>query len=162
MQIVTPRFTLVLQSREEVLAMVAAMVPEERAQVSPAWLERVKMAESDRHWQFSFEIRENGQRVGIICFKGPPITDAAVEIAYSIDEPHRNRGIATEATTALTEFAFRQPEVMCVRAHTLPEPNASTRVLTKSGFTCLGAIQDPEDGTVWRWERNRTGLNVDS
>jgi ribosomal-protein-alanine N-acetyltransferase len=41
-----------------------------------------------------------------------------------------------------------------VRAHTLPNPNASTRVLTKCGFHRVGEVIDPEDGLVWRWERN--------
>jgi hypothetical protein len=26
-------------------------------------------------------------------------------------------------------------------------------VLTKLGFTLLGEVEEPEDGTVWRWER---------
>ena len=37
--------------------------------------------------------------------------------------------------------------------HTLPTPNASTRVLLKCGFQRKGEIVDPEDGLVWRWER---------
>ena len=38
-------------------------------------------------------------------------------------------------------------------AHTLPEENASTRALRRNGFTLAGAVDDPEDGLVWRWER---------
>jgi len=51
-------------------------------------------------------------------------------------------------------FAFRHGQVRVVRAHTLPEANASTRVLTKCGFQRIGEVIDPEDGLVWRWERN--------
>jgi RimJ/RimL family protein N-acetyltransferase len=64
--------------------------------------------------------------VGTCSYKGPPDADGAVEIAY---------------------FTFP------VRAHTLPERNASVRVLEKLGFAHLGQIVDPEDGPVWRWER---------
>ena len=39
-----------------------------------------------------------------------------------------------------------------VIAHTLPEPNASTRVLVKNGFRNAGPVLDPDDGRVWRWE----------
>jgi RimJ/RimL family protein N-acetyltransferase len=39
-----------------------------------------------------------------------------------------------------------------IRAHTMPEQNASTRVLEKCGFRWLGEVVDPEDGAVWRWE----------
>ncbi len=40
-------------------------------------------------------------------------------------------------------------------AHTLPAPNASTRVLAKCGFERTGEVEDPEDGLVWRWERSK-------
>jgi RimJ/RimL family protein N-acetyltransferase len=45
--------------------------------------------------------------------------------------------------------------VRIVRAHTLPQANASTRVLEKCGFAHAGAIDDPEDGWVWRWDLPR-------
>ena len=40
------------------------------------------------------------------------------------------------------------------RLHTLPEPNASTRILEKTGFKRAGETIDPESGPVWRWERD--------
>jgi [ribosomal protein S5]-alanine N-acetyltransferase len=36
-----------------------------------------------------------------------------------------------------------------VTAQTLPEDNASTRVLRKLGFVLKGSVIDPEEGTVW-------------
>jgi ribosomal-protein-alanine N-acetyltransferase len=53
----------------------------------------------------------------------------------------------------LLDLAARDPRVRLVRAHTLPEPNASTRVLQKCGFVHVGEVMDPEDGRVWRWQR---------
>jgi RimJ/RimL family protein N-acetyltransferase len=41
-------------------------------------------------------------------------------------------------------------------AHTLPEANASGRVLAKCGLRFVGEVIDPEDGSVWRWERQRS------
>jgi RimJ/RimL family protein N-acetyltransferase len=52
-------------------------------------------------------------------------------------------------------YAFGISEVRVVRAHTLPEENASTRVLAKCGFRQVGEMVDPEDGLVWRWEKRR-------
>jgi ribosomal-protein-alanine N-acetyltransferase len=63
------------------------------------------------------------------------------------------RGYAAEAAAALVAFAFASGQVRLVRAHTLPEANASTRVLLKCGFHHVGAVVDPDDGPVWRWER---------
>jgi RimJ/RimL family protein N-acetyltransferase len=37
-------------------------------------------------------------------------------------------------------------------AQTLPEVNASTRVLQKLGFVHRGTVAHPKDGPVWKWE----------
>ena len=52
----------------------------------------------------------------------------------------------------LIELASDSAAVRRVVAHTLPEKNASTRVLEKVGMRLLGEVMDPEDGRVWRWQ----------
>ena len=52
----------------------------------------------------------------------------------------------------LIALARQSAEVRQVIAHTLPLQNASTRVLRRVGMTCVGAVVDPEDGNVWRWQ----------
>jgi RimJ/RimL family protein N-acetyltransferase len=47
--------------------------------------------------------------------------------------------------------AWRLPSVV-VAAQTLPERNASHRVLEKLGFRHVETIEHPEDGTVWEWQ----------
>ena len=37
-------------------------------------------------------------------------------------------------------------------AQTLPERNASHRILEKLGFRHITTIDHPEDGTVWEWQ----------
>ena len=54
--------------------------------------------------------------------------------------------------TKLIALAGGSPMVRQVIAHTLPEPNASTRVLQKAGMTFAGEVIDPDDGRVWRWQ----------
>lgn len=91
--------------------------------------------------------------VGWGGFKGPP-RDGAVEVGYEIAEARRGRGLATEATRAMVEEAFAQEGVAEVIAHTLPERNASVRVLEKTGFAFAGEAD--EDGErVWRWSLRR-------
>jgi RimJ/RimL family protein N-acetyltransferase len=135
--------------------MVDAMRPEDRAQVSAEWLAAVRASQSIDPWLHGFSIVhcESGRAVGSCGFKGPPV-GGAVEIAYGIEPEHQGNGYATEAAEALTNFAFAQ-NVRTVRAHTLPESNASTRVLAKCGFRHVGDCLDPDDGPVWRWERHR-------
>lgn len=123
--------------------------------VSPAWLERLRVAETANAWVHGFAVVDTEGRsvVGTASFKGPPDADGVVEVAYGIAPPCQGRGYATGAAAALVAFASRDPRVRLVRAHTLPEPNASTRVLAKCGFVHVGTIVDPDDGPVWRWER---------
>ena len=87
--------------------------------------------------------------VGWGGFKGPP-DDGIVELGYEIAEARQGRGLATAATRAMLEEAFGDDRVAAVIAHTLPERNASTRVLEKAGFSFDG--EAAEDGeTVWRF-----------
>jgi RimJ/RimL family protein N-acetyltransferase len=99
----------------------------------------------------------SGAEVGRCGFKGPPAADGVVEIAYGVSPEHEGKGYATEAAAALVSYASRQKQVRRVRAHTLPESNASTRVLVKCGFHRVGEILDSEDGLVWRWEKQIEG-----
>lgn len=79
-----------------------------------------------------------------------------VEIAYGTVPSFEGRGYATEAAMALVRFARETADVTLIRAHTLPETNASTSVLTKCGFRHTDDVIDPEDGPVWRWELPRS------
>lgn len=154
LQLSAKTLTLVSLTREETLAMVDAMRPEDRAEVSPDWLAALRASELVDPWRHGFSIvhRDTGCTVGSCGFKGPP-ADGVVEVAYGVDPEHRCKGYATEAAEALTNFAFAQ-NVALARAHTFHETNASTRVLTKCGFRRIGEVIDPEDGLVWRWERH--------
>jgi [ribosomal protein S5]-alanine N-acetyltransferase len=122
--------------------------------VSPAWLAELEAATEVDPWKHGFALLhpESGLVVGVASFKGPPDDEAVVEIAYGIAPGYQGRGFATEAARALTRYALDSGRVRLVRAHTLPEPNASTRVLAKCGFRYVGEVIDPEDGPVWRWE----------
>ena len=156
----TANLKLVARTLDEVRAQIEAMSDEEKAQVSPQWLARISAGtEADAFWTFGFSIVHRGSEtiVGKCGFTGPPTADQVVEIAYGIAPEHQGKGYATEAANALVEFAFSSGRVQVVRAHTLPERNASTRVLTKCGLRNLGEVIDPEDGVVWRWEKRNDG-----
>jgi RimJ/RimL family protein N-acetyltransferase len=155
MHLETQNLKLVLSTREEVLASLQQMPPEAKAQISPAWLALVQASGAIDPWIHGFSLvhRAGGEVVGSCGFKGPPGTDGVVEIAYAVEAAHQGKGYATEAATALVDYAFNNEQVRVVRAHTLPQPSASTRVLTKCGFRRIGEVIDPDDGLVWRWEK---------
>jgi RimJ/RimL family protein N-acetyltransferase len=125
--------------------------------VSPEWLARLRTAAAADPWVHGFAVtlRDDRSVIGSAAFKGPPDPGGCVEIAYGIVPARQGHGYATEAATALIEWAFGDARVRTVRAHTLPAPGASPRVLAKCGFAFAGEVVDPQDGPVWRWEKAR-------
>jgi RimJ/RimL family protein N-acetyltransferase len=150
----TDRLTLVLSSVNEVRELIEQLSDEDRAEVSPLWLERALAVTESDPWLHGFQVklREDGSKIGDAGFKGPPSEDGFVEIAYGIEPKHQGRGFATEAARALMEFARQAEGVRVVRAHTRHGHLASSRVLAKCGFRFVGDVIDPEDGLVQRWE----------
>ncbi len=125
--------------------------------ISPRWLEKLRAASRPDPWRHGFFLIEREHRcvIDTAGFKGPPDSRGVVEIAYGIAPSYQGKGYATEAARALVAFASASLEVQILRAHTLPTANASTRVLSKCGFRHVANVVDPEDGLVWRWERDR-------
>lgn len=95
---------------------------------------------------------ETSEIVGTAGFKGAPTTAGEVEIAYFTFPEYERRGFATVMAQELVAIARSAPEARKIVAHTLPENNASTRILEKLGLTLVGVRTDPEDGPVYRWE----------
>lgn len=122
--------------------------------VSEEWRAALRGAPAADPWTHGFAIFDPaaGAVVGNLGFKGPPDPEGCVEIAYGVVPAVEGRGVATAAARAGLEFARSQPGVRSVRAHTLPERNASNAILTKLGFADLGPVEVPDDGTVWRFE----------
>jgi RimJ/RimL family protein N-acetyltransferase len=154
MHLRTKSLELVPVTRAQAMQMVEAMSPSDRAQVSADWLSQLQVSAPVDPWVHGFSLvhTATGTAAGSCGFKGPPVA-GVVEIAYGIYPEHQGKGFATEAAEALVTYAFRDSRVKVVRAHTLPGPNASARVLTKCRFRCVGEVVDPDDGLVWRWEK---------
>lgn len=92
------------------------------------------------------------QLVGSCGFVGNPGAEGEVEIAYFTFPGGEGRGCATLMAGALVEIARRAGAARVV-AHTLPERNASCRVLERNGFARAGEGHDAEVGPTWRWAR---------
>lgn len=137
---------------------VAAGLRDFFAQVPESYREGVRSASGPDVWRFGFVVMIPSEKcwVGCASYKGPPDAQGMVEIAYAIAPSWEGRGVATQAAAFLTEHARSDARVKIIRAHTLPEKNASGRVLEKCGFTFVGEAVEPEDGLVWRWEWKRT------
>ena len=108
---------------------------------------------TELHWGGYLAVdSETRQIVGSCAFKEAP-SDGVVEIAYFTYPDFEGRGYATAMAHNLFQLAAGAPEVSRVIAHTLPESNASARVLARIGMRFVGEVVDPHDGLIWRWER---------
>ena len=94
---------------------------------------------------------QTGELVGSCSFIGNS-SNGSVEVAYFTFPPFEGVGVATAMVRELLAVAAKagNPDL---HAFTLPEENASTRVLQKLGFTHTGEGYDEDAGVVWRWDR---------
>lgn len=91
-------------------------------------------------------------------FKGAPDAAGEVEIGYSMLVSYREQGLATEAVDALMGWAYEDPRVKRILAHTRDDRDASHRVLEKAGFVQQDRLHDESEGfdvVVWAHERSR-------
>lgn len=108
-------------------------------------------------WARLFLHQDDHCLIGFGGYKGPPNADGVVEIGYALAPSYRGVGLATEAASAMARTALASSGVACVRAHTLPEDNASTAVLRRVGMRLDGPAR--EGGReVWRWSCGRGDL----
>ena len=92
----------------------------------------------------------DGVPVGTCGFKSPP-QQGRVEIAYFTFPDFEGRGIASAMATRLVAMTLEHRPTLVIAAQTLPERNASHRVLEKQGFRHTATLDHAEDGTVWEW-----------
>lgn len=124
-------------------------------EVNPAWVASLRSVRAPDPWSLGFAVIdiESQSIVGSGGFKGPPDADGVAEIAYGIVPSFEGRGYATAVARVLSAYCLENGAKR-VRAHTLPVKNASNSLLSKCGFHFTGEVVDPDDGLVWRWERD--------
>ena len=137
-------------TRDGTPARPIAELPDVATDVMTGTAEMYKTSGYQSPWIGYLAIR-NGKCVGTCAFKTPPI-EGRVEIAYFTFPENEGFGIATTMARCLVEKAVFEAQGLLICAQTLPERNASTRVLEKLGFRNIAEIDHPEDGKVWEWE----------
>ena len=93
----------------------------------------------NRIWYAPWKMTRKSDKafLGDLGFKGPA-REKAVEIGYGVLPEYEGMGYATEAVTAMAQWAFGSAGVVFVEAETEPDNRASQRVLEKCGFVLDG------------------------
>ena len=93
--------------------------------------------------------RESGSVVGDVGFIGPPDENGSIEVGYSVIPDRRRRGYATEAASAIVEWALSEPGVEVVVAGCDRDNEPSIRTLERLGFQRTG---EANGQLRWRYE----------
>ncbi|OUL30202.1 GNAT family N-acetyltransferase [Nostoc sp. 106C] len=92
--------------------------------------------------------------IGDLGFGGKPDAQGTVELGYEVLPKYRNQGYAFEAVQALVNFAFTQPELKRIIAHSPQDIMASCRILEKLGMQHLETFNTPDYPTapILKWQ----------
>jgi RimJ/RimL family protein N-acetyltransferase len=98
--------------------------------------------------------------IGHAGFHGQPGVNGkqdreAVELGYTIFEPHRGQGYATEAAQALMDWAETEKGIHRFIASVAPTNAPSLAIVKKLGFVQTGEQWDEEDGLELVFELDR-------
>jgi len=136
-------------------------LPEVAREVCRATAEQYARAGFEEPW-IGYLALVDESVVGTCGYKARP-RDGRVEIAYFTFPELEGRGHASAMSARLVAIAREHDPSVVVAAQTLPQRNASHRVLEKIGFQHVDTIDHPEDGMVWEWQlggKKDTNTNV--
>jgi RimJ/RimL family protein N-acetyltransferase len=104
-------------------------------------------------WCAPFLIVSRNAVLGTCRFRAAP-ADGSVEIGYEVAESQRGRGVATKAVEQLLEIAISSGLVKEVVAHIVPGNVASSKVVSRLGFSKgdLLVEHDGEKVALWTFQ----------
>ena len=105
----------------------------------------------NKPWIGYFATVDGSEIVGCGGYKGKP-REGKIEIAYSTFRNYEGQGIGTEICRQLVLLSLKTDPSLKITARTFLENNASTTILKRNGFECVGIVNDEEDGDVWEWK----------
>ncbi len=109
-------------------------------------------------WIGYFATLDGNEIIGCGGYKGKP-REGKVEIAYGTFKNYEGQGIGTEICRQLVRLSLQTDPSIRITARTFLKDNASTTILKRNGFNCIGIVYDEEDGNVWEWEYQKGDIN---
>lgn len=100
------------------------------------------MLSADETETFAFAITLNDKVIGSIgAFRQANIHRQTAELGYYIAEEYWGKGIMTEAVKQISEYVFKNSDIIRIYAEPFAHNAASCRVLEKAGFQFEGTLK---------------------
>ena len=116
-------------------------------------LEQMRSHPRDSGWLLRAIVRAHGSElVGVINFHGEPDERGRAELGYTVFEPYRRRGFASEAALGMMQWAHEAHGVGTFVLSISPANLPSLNMAAKLGFVQVGSQMDEEDGEEWVFE----------
>jgi RimJ/RimL family protein N-acetyltransferase len=128
--------------------------PDEDARPLRRWHKDMIDAPQFAKWRARVIVPVEGEArmIGRAGFHGPPNEEDMVEIGYAIFPEFRGRGLATEASQRLIDFA-KANGARRIRTSVSPDNAPSLAVTKKLGLVQIGEQTDEIDGVELVFER---------
>ena len=93
------------------------------------------------YFDWAVTLTDSGKMIGTCGFTSFDFEHGRVEVGYVLNPDFWGQGIATEAVSAVTEFAFEELGANRVEIHFIEGNNARLRVAQKCGMTLEGYLK---------------------
>src|SRR5215207_761466 len=150
-QIETERLVLRKPSIDDALVRFNAYMQDLEVTRYTTWHPHRQLQEAEDFIRSSISAWENGTRFPFVITRKEEnqpfgmidlhVRGSTVGIGYVVARFHQRNGYATEATRAIINWAFQQPDIYRVNASTDVENIASQRVLEKAGLVREGLLR---------------------
>ena len=108
-------------------------------------LKRIEQNPKMLSWCARLIVDKNDVVIGHCGFHGPPKVIGRAELGYTVFEPYRRNGFATEAANGLINYARNEGEHEII-ATVKPNNSDSISILSSLGFNKIGEEIDERDG----------------
>ncbi|MXY59834.1 MAG: GNAT family N-acetyltransferase [Chloroflexi bacterium] len=114
-----------------------------------------------RRFQLAVLLCKSGALIGSCGVRRKPDDDTEADIGFELSPEHWGRGYATEAATAMADFAFRELGVRRLSSWCIAENVASACVLEKLGMSLEGRLPAAEHFKGRDWDTLLYGMTRD-